>query len=61
MSTLRVIKPFLVFGWIAMTTMLFVACSARVVPVVVSHQTRFIPLGTTFLKTQSISSVFNVA
>ena len=61
MFTLRAIKPFLVIGWIVMTAMLFSACSARVVPAVVSNQPKFIPLGTTFLTTQSVSSVFSVA
>ena len=61
MYTLRAIKPFLVIGWIIMTAVLFSACSARVVPAVVSNQTKFISLGTTFLTTQSASSVFSVA
>src|SRR6266550_2992554 len=58
MSTLRAIKPFLVIGSFVMTTLLLIACSARVVPAVVSNQTKLIPLGTTFLTTQSASSVF---
>ncbi len=37
MSTLRAIKPFLVIGCFVMTTMLLIACSARVVPAVVSE------------------------
>ncbi len=61
MSTLRAIKPFLVIGSFVMTTLLLIACSARVVPAVVSNQTKLIPLGTTFLTTQSASSVFAVA
>ena len=61
MSTLRAIKTFLVIGSFVMTTLLLIACSARVVPAVVSNQTKLIPLGTTFLTTQSASSVFAVA
>ncbi len=61
MSTLRAIKPFLVIGWLVMTAMLLSACSARVVPSVVSNQTKSIPMGTTFLTTRSLVSVFTVA
>src|SRR6266699_4948815 len=61
MSTLRAIKPFLVIGCFFINSLLLIACSARVVPEVVSNQTKLIPLGTTFLTTQSASSVFAVA
>ena len=41
MFTLRAIKPFLVIGSFVMTTMLFSACSARVVPAVVSNRRKY--------------------
>jgi hypothetical protein len=58
MSTLRAIRWFLAIGCFVL---FLTACSARVAPGVVSNQTKFIPLGTTFLTTQSASSVFSVA
>jgi len=61
MSTLRAIKFFLAIGWFVMTAMLFIACSARVVPAVVSNQTKSIAMGTTFLTTKSAASIFTVA
>src|SRR5947209_16943177 len=61
MFALRAIKPFLVICNFVMIAMLFIACSARVGPAVVSEQTKVIPMGTTFLTTQSASSVFSVA
>jgi len=61
MYTLRTIKSLLVIGCFVITTLLLIACSARVVPAVVSEQTKRIPLGTTFLTTRSASSVFSVA
>ena len=42
MSTLRAIKPFLVIGSFVITAMFFSACSARVVPAVVSEQIKVI-------------------
>ena len=39
MFTLRAIKLFFVIGSFVMTTLLFSACSARVVPALVSNQT----------------------
>ena len=61
MYTLRAFKSFLVIGTFVMTAMLFIACSARIAPAVVSEQANRIPLGTTFLTTQSVASVFSVA
>src|SRR5438552_3078149 len=61
MHTPRAIKSLLVIGCFVMSSLLLIACSARVVPAVVSNQTKLIPLGTTFLTTQSASSVFTVA
>ena len=61
MSTLRAIKFFFVIGWFVMTAMLFIACSSRLVPAVVSEQAKSIPLGTTFLTTKSAASVFTDA
>src|SRR6266480_7295826 len=61
MYTLRTIKSFLGIGCFVITPLLFIACSARVLPAVVSEQTKRIPLGTTFLTTRSASSVFSVA
>ena len=58
---LRAIKSLLVIGSFVMTAVFLSACSARVVPAAVSNQTKLIPMGTTFLTTQSVSSVFTVA
>ena len=44
-----------------MIAMLLSACSARVGSAVVSNQTKSIPLGTSFLTTRSLISVFTVA
>src|SRR6266487_1447737 len=57
MHTPRAIKWFLTIGCFVMSSLLLIACSAHVV----SEQTKVIPLGTTFLTTQSASSVFSVA
>src|SRR6266702_8235763 len=58
MHTLRDIKWFLAIGWFVL---LLTACSALNVPTVATNQTVHIPLGTTFLTSQSDSSVFSVA
>src|SRR6516162_5685813 len=61
MYTLRATNSFLVIGSFIMFALLLIACSARVDPAAVSEQAKPLAMGTTFLTTHSVSSVFSVA